>query len=64
MYIHIPYTHLLLYQLTVLLYELIFVFYVIFLINFKDILMMEKSEVETKAQEFFKEKVRKYGCVH
>lgn len=64
MYIHIPYTHLLLYQLTVLLYELIFVFYVIFLINFKDILMMEKSEVETKAQEFFKEKVRKYGCVN
>lgn len=64
MYIHIPYTYLLLYQLTVLLYELIFVFYVIFLINFKDILMMEKSEVETKAQEFFKEKVRKYGCVH
>ena len=64
MYIHVPYTHLLLYQLTVLLYELIFVFYVIFLINFKDILMMEKSEVETKAQEFFKEKVRKYGCVH
>ena len=64
MYIHIPYTYLLLYQLTVLLYELIFVFYVIFLINFKDILMMEKSEVETKAQEFFKEKVRKYGCVN
>ena len=64
MYIHIPYTHLLLYQLTVLLYELIFVFYVIFLINFKDILMMEKSEVETKAQEFFKEKVRKFGCVN